>query len=772
MWVPLEQERLSLSSDGLTVAVAVRRRRDAVEGSASGDPRTAEVSIGRHRGGRIWVGDAASAGRATAALVSPEGWSAWGPSWAEDSSTLAFVAAGVDGKPRLWRWSRSTGAALIGEWILRVGLFPDDTPRWSPDGGVLYVITADVSTADLAVVTPQSKTVRTAVSPPSPGQAGILSPWLAAGGRVVAVDASTGAATATWTIPAAACFPSPDGEWLAIVGPTRQPSFGSHVSTFDLWVVPSSGGGPVVGLEGLAADMNAAVAEPVWSPTASALAIIVGSEIAILVPGNSTRRFAGPVGLVPSLLAWFGDGRRLLVRGRDGLVALDTTTEYVALGRLGDDRTLPIPLRSTRTRMVAGDGEIVVSCSRRDDLCGEVWALPVTGAPGRLLYETDTEVNLGAPSVMGDDHGDVSADGEVIVFATQSPARPWRWWTTNPRFDQVRPIHDPNQDMAIQSFDFKTIDWAAPNGEVGRALVLTPTDHDGPMATVVEIYPGQDPIQRPPRFGDGSIVPYALLVAAGYAVLLPHMPTPSGPMPSLPPAGLTATIAAAVDGAVSAGIADPHRLAIAGHSAGAWAVNLLVTETERFSAAISAGGISDLAAYHAHFAFRDDGTWLTYGMAIAEHIGGGPRGSRPRPIGSCRPSMPPTGSIPPCSCCTVWTIPLRHGLSRQDSLHASPVSGEPQNSRSTSTSPTSQAGSDWPIKMTLHSESSPSSTDTSRIESDGQTKFPEGRAASSFDAPAMASLPRQGARRPARRSDPSHLSQHRRTQPGRPEGPA
>jgi dipeptidyl aminopeptidase/acylaminoacyl peptidase len=607
----------------MMVAVAARRRRDAVDAGENGDTR-GDVSIGRHRGGRIWVGSAASTEAKSAVPISPEGWSAWRPSWSPDSSTLAFVAGAGDGLPRLWRWSPSAGPALVGEWVLRSGVFPDDTPRWSPDSRVLYVVVADASTPDHAVASKPS-TVHTAFSPPKPGQAGILSPWLAQGAQVVAVDAETGAARATWSIAAQACYPSHDGAWLAVVGQTRQPTLGSHVSSYDLWVVPSQGGAPVVGLEALATDMNATAAEPAWSPTASELATIIGHEIAIVVPGSSTRRLAGPPGLVPSLLSWFGDGRRLLVRGRKGLVVLDTTTgDFVELAPPGGDRTAPVPLRGTRTRDVAGRHEIVVSCSRRDVLSGEVWALPVNGTSGRLLYDTDGDVNLGALSVMGDDHGDVSANGEAIVFATQSPARPWRWWITNPTFEEIRPVLDPNEEVAVASFNVETIGWVAPDGQRCRTLALLPADRKPPMPTVVEIYPGQDPMRRPPRFGDGSIVPYALLVSAGYAVLLPQMPTPPGPMPSLPPAGLAATIDAAVDAAVTAGIADPRRIAIAGHSAGGWAVNLLVTDTDRFSAAISAGGISDLAAFHSHFAFRDDETWLTYGMAIAEHLGGGP----------------------------------------------------------------------------------------------------------------------------------------------------
>jgi dipeptidyl aminopeptidase/acylaminoacyl peptidase len=92
-----------------------------------------------------------------------------------------------------------------------------------------------------------------------------------------------------------------------------------------------------------------------------------------------------------------------------------------------------------------------------------------------------------------------------------------------------------------------------------------------------------------------------LLSAHGYAVLLPSIPIdtagqgreaykeiPNGTLP-------------AVDKAIEMGIADPARLGIMGHSYGGYATFCLITQTNKFRAAVALAGLADYSSYYGEF---------------------------------------------------------------------------------------------------------------------------------------------------------------------------
>ncbi len=97
-----------------------------------------------------------------------------------------------------------------------------------------------------------------------------------------------------------------------------------------------------------------------------------------------------------------------------------------------------------------------------------------------------------------------------------------------------------------------------------------------------------------------------LFAAHGYAVLLPSMPLPPEPdkangTPSDPYLDLGKGVLPAVDRAIELGIADPKRLAVAGHSFGGYSTYGLVTLTNRFCAAIALAAPSDLISGYGTF---------------------------------------------------------------------------------------------------------------------------------------------------------------------------
>lgn len=151
-------------------------------------------------------------------------------------------------------------------------------------------------------------------------------------------------------------------------------------------------------------------------------------------------------------------------------------------------------------------------------------------------------------------------------------------------------------------------------GPAGEALtswlMLPPRPTDGgPPPLVVWPYPGAAypafPASLDVRNGGGNETP-ALLVGHGYAVLVPSLPTPRAS------AGPAAGLAGRVLGIVAAaqqqpdlrGAFDPERLGLWGFSFGGYGALAILTQTDRFKAAVVASAPADLFSMHGDFGLR------------------------------------------------------------------------------------------------------------------------------------------------------------------------
>ena len=147
----------------------------------------------------------------------------------------------------------------------------------------------------------------------------------------------------------------------------------------------------------------------------------------------------------------------------------------------------------------------------------------------------------------------------------------------------------------------RRLEYEGPGGEELTAWVILPPGREEGRRhpTVVSFYPGTSHGQREPAatrlhrpFGIGVL---QLLASRGYAVLLPSVPLG----PDTPPRpDLARWILPAVDEAVDAGLAEPSRLGVMGHSYGGYGVNHLISQTDRFQAAVSLAGYSHLRSFY------------------------------------------------------------------------------------------------------------------------------------------------------------------------------
>jgi dipeptidyl aminopeptidase/acylaminoacyl peptidase len=190
----------------------------------------------------------------------------------------------------------------------------------------------------------------------------------------------------------------------------------------------------------------------------------------------------------------------------------------------------------------------------------------------------------------------------------------------------LRGIFHPKQ----QRLQYRGLDGQQLNG-----WVLLPDDYkEGQKyATIVWVYPSTVYSDKPPRtrspFIQRNPFDLALLTARGYAVLLPSMPLKAYGEVQDPYMELTKGVLPAIDKLVELGIADPDKVGLFGHSYGGFATYGLVTQTNRFKAAVSSAGMSNFLSLYGIFdprqRYDDDAHENLMRMWDQETIGmGGP----------------------------------------------------------------------------------------------------------------------------------------------------
>lgn len=173
----------------------------------------------------------------------------------------------------------------------------------------------------------------------------------------------------------------------------------------------------------------------------------------------------------------------------------------------------------------------------------------------------------------------------------------------------------------ITSAEFRLVEYVSLNGVPLKGSLMLPVGYKSgrryPLA--VWVYPGDETgnverYKRAQGISTNRITydnqPLQLLAAQGYAVLFPSMPLKKVRLeggkdgPDDPLLKLTDGVLPAVEKVVSLGIADGQRVFVMGHSGGGYTTYGLVTQTNRFRAAVAMNGFSDLTSVYGTFDAR------------------------------------------------------------------------------------------------------------------------------------------------------------------------
>ncbi len=192
-------------------------------------------------------------------------------------------------------------------------------------------------------------------------------------------------------------------------------------------------------------------------------------------------------------------------------------------------------------------------------------------------------------------------DAEVYFFMRQTPQKaPNVFVSFRDDLSHARQITDvyPEQDAFAWSAGQKLLTFVSDKGDTLQAALYLPAGYEEGESypTVVYIYErltqGLNAYSRPSFPGGGYN--RTMYTSNGYAVLAPDIAY------QLNDPGMSAVwcVLPALDVAIETGIVDPDNVAIHGHSWGGYQTSFLITQTNRFKAAVAGAPLTNMISMY------------------------------------------------------------------------------------------------------------------------------------------------------------------------------
>lgn len=227
----------------------------------------------------------------------------------------------------------------------------------------------------------------------------------------------------------------------------------------------------------------------------------------------------------------------------------------------------------------------------------------------------------------------LSPDGSQVVWKQQDASHPADLWIADGEF--TNPRHLTHSNPAIDSYILgktRSISWSTARGEVLHGGLILPAGYrEGEKyPLVVCAYGGVAISEDVNEFSGTPMCDFnlQLLATRGYAVLFAD----SIARQSTPMSDLAGSILPGIDRTIELGIADADHVGIMGQSYGAYTVLALIAQSQRFKAASSVDGMSDLIAQYSQMNVTGQAYWIEWAENGQGNLGGSPWQYRDRYI--------------------------------------------------------------------------------------------------------------------------------------------
>ncbi len=183
----------------------------------------------------------------------------------------------------------------------------------------------------------------------------------------------------------------------------------------------------------------------------------------------------------------------------------------------------------------------------------------------------------------------LSKDGKTFVFSAAEGNRPADLFVADAAFKSVRRLTEANPQLKAKHLSkTELISYLDVDGTRSCGIVYYPVNYEPgkKYPTVFNIYE---------QFFDNTFQgTINVLTNNGYAVAQPSVNLEQG----FPGEAWVKGVTAAANKLIEMGVADPERLGVQGTSYGGYATNLLITQTNRFKAAINISGKVNMVSFY------------------------------------------------------------------------------------------------------------------------------------------------------------------------------
>lgn len=593
-----ERSLMQLSADGEWLAYVVVDP----DRKSSFEQQTAEFSVHQLTGAlienhsqEVWVTNIQT--KKTHKLGTDEGVD-WAPRWSPDGNLLAFFSDRM-GTPHLWVWDREKNELRqVSEKPITAthGL---EAPQWTSDGK--HIITKlrpedmDLSTIISSKTIPQAINVWHTDTDEASSLGKDLDQFAWVKGDLGVFNVDTGdVQVLTRDLFTRNITLSPDNTAVAVLNVIREEALISQEILFELLLVPLDGS-PV---RSLATNISESALFVSWSPDGKHL-IYAQPEGLFIVSVQDGKQKNLTADLTEKLRfyarpLWRPSGDSFFC-GIDGNI-----WEFAADG--SDARKLTEELKKHIMGMVAKvNTHVIWQSSDAQSICVQTHD-PETKKDGFYLINTAEaratclfEEPISITRHIADEYDlKVVSNNTQIVYRAQDATHPEEVWMFDTDSGERQQMSELNPHLRDLKFgDTRFVESETEEGERLRGVLMLPANYEEgkqyPLVTWV--YPGSHLSMYIYSFGfDKYVMNFQLLAARGFAVLGVDAPSRS----SKSPKELPGYVLPAVDKVIEMGIADADRLGITGYGSGGYFTAGLITQTNRFKAAVCGGGFYNL----------------------------------------------------------------------------------------------------------------------------------------------------------------------------------
>ncbi len=553
--------------------------------------------------------------------LTPDWGSSWAPRWSPDGARLAFFSDRM-GKPHLFIWDRETDDMQEFTSTTVRTFFGFEVPKWTPDGR--YVLFKSASSADV-LISDESAQDESQVSDKTSQETSFVEVRDLPKRRLkqrdneskngqleenrhktkktelivdlVIADTKTGKTFSLMKGYEIRSFDiAPNGEQVAVTVNLGYEAPTSQQPVYDLYVLPLSDA-LTTEIEPIARKIRLGYAGITisWSPNSKYIAYTTEGDLAsgdayiVDIETGITRNLTENLDLgrehKPPLWTVGSEALLCIANGEIWKVPLNEGT----IRNLSENFEFSVhdvfyPSEGYTPWTV--DNAITINTSDQG-----FYRLSLTDETITFLHKDENRI-VHANRF----HQDVAEETGEFIYVVESNREPQNIWMSGPAFESPRQITDINPHL--KTIDFgrsELIEWTLEDGRTVKGILVLPPEasEENPAPMIVSVYAGDEPSGLINIFAFGENVGGAhpgMFGSQGYALFLPDFPVPK----IEPSKQFSNVLLPGIDAAIATKKVDPERLGVIGHSYGGYTVNVLITQTTRFKAAVAIASISNL----------------------------------------------------------------------------------------------------------------------------------------------------------------------------------